>query len=135
MLCARNSTPSLPTRVTRLSAEVAVSRVGRHSSVILAVIYFHPLKQPTVEATKRLTYRGFAFQLGNLESVYIPGMSVSERARSLYAKHSLKVDLHDSDLIIRYNHSFVFSFLMTSHAVRFSNNKKIRENEKSKKKK
>lgn len=51
-------------RATRLSAEVAVSRAGRHSSVILAVIYFHPLKRATVKATKRLTYRGLAFQPG-----------------------------------------------------------------------
>lgn len=32
--------------VTRLSPEVAVSRTGQHSSVILPIIYFHPLKRP-----------------------------------------------------------------------------------------
>jgi len=30
-----------------ISAAVAVSRIGQHSSVISAVIYFHPLKRPT----------------------------------------------------------------------------------------
>lgn len=50
-------------RVTRLSPEVAVSRAGQHSSVILPIIYFHPLKRPRLRLQSGLP-TALPFNLG-----------------------------------------------------------------------
>lgn len=65
--------------ITRLLAEVAVSR-ARPAFIrnIVRNILPPSWERSTFKVTKRLTYRGFAFQPGNLESAYIPGMSVSK---------------------------------------------------------